>query len=195
MVNNYIRGLVFSTIRGFLVITFLFLIFRSWNFAWLDLLGAYFEKWSRFVSTTTLTWISTTWSPSMRRCWSPSWTNSDSGHTHYWPSIQSNASGNGPKWFLTPKNLGFDTKIKSVACPEVELLHHEEVHHLFREGDHVVDTHVNVVVRTKRDHFSKYAPKRSNHANFQLIKIKNKKVMTKKTLIVEKSNPLIQSRK
>ena len=126
----------------------------------------------------------------MRRCWSPSWTNSDSGHTHYWPSIQSNASGNGPKWFLAPKNLGFDTKIKSVACPEVELLHHEEVHHLFREVDHVVDTHGNVVVRTKRDHFSKYAPKRSNHANFQLIKIKNKKVMTKKPLIVENTNPL-----
>ena len=83
-----------------------------------------------------------------------------------------------------------DTKIKSVACPEVELLHHEEVHHLFREVDHVVDTYGNVVVRTKRDHFSKYAPKRSNHANFQLLKIKNKKVMTKKPLIVEKSNPL-----
>ena len=126
----------------------------------------------------------------MRRCWSPSWTNSDSEHTHYWPSIQSNASWNGPKWFLVPKNLGFDTKIKSVACPEVELLHHEEVHHLFREVDHVVDTHGNVVVRTKRDHFSKYAPKRSNHANFQLIKIKNKKVMTKKPLIVENTNPL-----
>ena len=119
----YKRGLVFSTIRGFLVTTFLFLI---WKFAWLDLLGSYFEKWSRFVRTTTLTWTSTTWTPSMR-CWSPSWTNSDSGHTHYWPSIQSNASGNGPKWFLVPKYLGFDTKIKSVACPEVELLHHEEV--------------------------------------------------------------------
>ena len=89
-----------------------------------------------------------------------------------------------------PNNLGFDSKIKSVACPEVELLHHEEVHHLFREVDHVVDTHGNVVVRTKRDHFSKYAPKRSNHANFQLIKIKNKKVMTKKPLIVENTNPL-----
>ena len=47
------------------------------------------------------------------------------------------------------------------------------------EGDHVVDIHVSVVVRTKRDHFSKYDPKRSNHANFQLLKIKNKKVMTK----------------
>ena len=114
---NQERGLDFSTIRGFLVITFLFLIFRSWKFAWLDLLGAYFEKWSRFVRTTTLTWISTTWSPSIRRCWSPSWTNSDSGHTHYWPSIQSNASGNGPKWFLAPKNLGFDNKMKSVECP------------------------------------------------------------------------------
>ena len=140
--------------------------------------------------TTTLPWVSTTWSPSLRRWWSSSWRNSDSGHTHSWPSIQSNASGNGPKWFLAPKNLGFDTKIKSVACPEVELLHHEEVHHLFREVDHVVDTHGNVVVRTKRDHFSKYDPKRSNHANFQLIKIKNKKVMTKKPLIVENTNPL-----
>ena len=126
----------------------------------------------------------------LRRWWSSSWSNSDSGHTHSWPFIQSNASENGPKWFLAPKNLGFDTKIKSVACPEVELLHHEEVHHLFREVDHVVDTHGNVVVRTKRDHFSKYAPKRSNHANFQLLKIKNKKVMTKKPLIVENTNPL-----
>ena len=56
--------------------------------------------------------------------------------------------------------------------------------------DHVVDTHVNVLVRTKRDHFSKYDPKRSNHANFQLLKIKNKKVMTKKPQIVENTNPL-----
>ena len=128
----YRRGLVFSNIWGFLVITFLFLIFRRWKFAWLDLLGSYFEKWSRFVHTTTLTWISTTWSPSKKRCCSPSWTNSDSGHTHYWPSIQSNASGNGPKWFLVPKYLGFDTKIKSVGCLEVELLHDEEVHHLFQ---------------------------------------------------------------
>ena len=49
----------------------------------------------------------------------------------------------------------FDTKMKSVACPEAELLHHEELHHLLRESDYVVDTHVSVVVRTKRDHFSK----------------------------------------
>ena len=117
------RGLVFSTIRGFLVITFLFLILMSWKFAWLDLLGAYFEKWSRFVRTTTLPWVSTTWSPSLRRWWSSSWRNSGSGHSHSWPSIQSNASGNGPKWFLAPKNIKFDTKIKSVACSEVELLH------------------------------------------------------------------------
>ena len=54
-----------------------------------------------------------------------------------------------------PKNLGFDTKIKSVACPEAELLLYEEDHHLLREGDHVVDTHVNVVVLAKLDHFSK----------------------------------------
>ena len=141
------------------------------------------------MRTTTLTWISTTWSPSIRRCWSPSWTNSDSGHTHYWPSIQSNASGNGPKWFLAPKNHGFDTKIKSVACPEVELLHHEEVHHLFREVDHVVDTHGNVVVSTKRDHFSKYGPKSSNHAKFQLFMIKNKKVMAKKPLNTREYQP------
>ena len=54
-----------------------------------------------------------------------------------------------------------------------------------------MDTHVNVVVRTKREHFSKYDPKRSNHANFQLLKIKNKKVMTKKPQIVENTNPLL----
>ena len=133
--HTIIRGLVFSNIRGFLAITFLFLIFRSWNFAWLDLLGAYFEKWSRFVRTTTLIWVSTTWSPSLRRGWSPSRSNSVSGHHTQKP--------------------GFDTKIKPVACPEAELLLHEELHHLLREGDHVVDTHVNVVVRTNRDHFSK----------------------------------------
>ena len=53
--------------------------------------------------------------------------------------------------------LEFDTKMKpvAVACPEAELLLHEEVHHLLREGDHVVNTHVNVVVHAKRDHFSK----------------------------------------
>ena len=32
----------------------------SVSFSWLDLLGAYFEKWSRFVRLTTLTWVSTT---------------------------------------------------------------------------------------------------------------------------------------
>ena len=32
--------------------------------------------------------------------------------------------------FLIPKNVGFDTKLKSVACPEVELLLHEEVYYL-----------------------------------------------------------------
>ena len=53
------------------------------------------------------------------------------------------------------QNLGFDTKIKSVACPEAELFLHEEGHHLLRVGDHVVDTHVNVVAHAKRDHFSK----------------------------------------
>ena len=31
--------------------------------------------------------------------------------------------------------------------------------------------------------------KRSKHAKFQLLKIKNKKVMAKKTLIVENTNP------
>ena len=77
-----------------------------------------------------------------------------------------------------------------VAYPGAELLNQEELHHLFGEGDYVVDTHINVVVCTKRDHFSKYDPKRSNHANFQLLKIKNKKVMTKKPLIVENTNPL-----
>ena len=62
------------------------------------------------------------------------------------------------------------------------------------EGDQLTMlwiTHVNVVVRTKRDYFSKYDPKRSNHANFQLLKIKNKKVMTKKPQIFENTNPLI----
>ena len=43
---------------------------------------------------------------------------------------------------------------ESQGWAETELLH-KGLHHLLREGDHVVDTHVNVVVRTKRDHFSK----------------------------------------
>ena len=38
---------------------------------------------------------------------------------------------------------------------KLELLYHEELHYLLREDDHVVDTHVSVVIRTKRDHFSK----------------------------------------
>ena len=53
-----------------------------------------------------------------------------------------------------------------------------------------MDTYVNGVILSKRDHFSKYDPKRSNHANFQLLKIKNKKVMNKKPLIFENTNPL-----
>ena len=50
--------------------------------------------------------------------------------------------------------MGFDTKIKSVACPEADLLHHEEARHLLRVGDSAVDTYVNVV-HIKRDHLSK----------------------------------------
>ena len=38
--------------------------------------------------------------------------------------------------------------------PEAELLH-EGLHPLLREGDHVGDTHVNVVVNAKRDHLFK----------------------------------------
>ena len=76
--GNYSGG---NYLLTFLVITFLFLIFRSWKFAWLDLLGAYFEKWSRFVRTTTLPWVSTTWSTSLKRWWTSSWcSNSTSGH-------------------------------------------------------------------------------------------------------------------
>ena len=63
---------------------------------------------------------------------------------------QAKTSENGPKWFLIPKNLGFDTKSKPVAYPGAELLLHEEVYPLLSEGDHVVDTHVNVVVHAKR---------------------------------------------
>ena len=37
------------------------------------------------------------------------------------PSGPSEASGNGPKWFPIPKNLGFK-KIRSLACIEAELL-------------------------------------------------------------------------
>ena len=68
--------------------------------------------------------------------------------------------------FLIPKNVGFDTKLKSVACPEVELLLHEEVYYLLREGDPVINTQVNIVVHKKN----------RDHAKFQ-----QKKVVAKKT--------------
>ena len=51
-----------------------------------------------------------------------------------WPSGQSEASGNGPKWFPIPKNQGLDTKIMSLACSEAELLH-GELDHLLRIFD------------------------------------------------------------
>ena len=50
------------------------------------------------------------------------------------PSGPSEASGNGPKWFAIPKNLGVAIKIKSLACSKVELLH-EELAHLLRIVD------------------------------------------------------------
>ena len=37
------------------------------------------------------------------------------------PPGQSEASGNGPKLFPIPKNLGLDTNIKSLACLEAKL--------------------------------------------------------------------------
>ena len=43
-------------------------------------------------------------------------TNSDFGH-----SGQSGVSENGPKWFPMPKNLGIDTRIKSLALPRQKL--------------------------------------------------------------------------
>ena len=144
------------------------------------------------MRTTTLPWVSSTWSTSLKRWWTSSWcSNSTSGHATDLILVSN-------PWFLGARNhFGpFPEALDSIegqewVCPESEFLH-EELHHLLREGDHVVDTHGNVVVRTKRDHFSKYAPKRSNHANFQPVKIKNKKVMTKNPLIVENTNPLIR---
>ena len=46
-----------------------------------------------------------------------------------WPSGQSGASENGPKWFPIPKNLGFK-KIRCLAYSEAELLHGELDHPL-----------------------------------------------------------------
>ena len=37
---------------------------------------------------------------------------------------------------MVQNDLEFDTKIKSVACPEAELFLHEEGYHLLRVGDH-----------------------------------------------------------
>ena len=56
-----LRGLGNCKVLGFSTITSLFFNFKGWNLAWLDLLYAYFKKWSRFVCTTTLSWVSTTW--------------------------------------------------------------------------------------------------------------------------------------
>ena len=52
---------------------------------------------------------------------------------------KSEASGNGPKWFPIHKNLGVHTKIKSLACSEVELLH-EELHRLLRPSALILTT-------------------------------------------------------
>ena len=39
-------------------------------------------------------------------------------------SSRSEAHENGPKGFPIPKNLGFDIKIKSLACSEPKLQYH-----------------------------------------------------------------------
>ena len=40
---------------------------------------------------------------------------------HFWSSGQSGNPENSPKWFLIPKNMGIDTKIKSLASPQAKL--------------------------------------------------------------------------
>ena len=39
-----------------------------------------------------------------------------------WPSDRSETPENGSKWFPIPKNMGFDTMVKSLTCSEAELL-------------------------------------------------------------------------
>ena len=56
---------------------------------------------------------------------------------------------------LVPSRRPCDGRVVVVFDMPRQLLYHEELHYLLREDDHVVDTHVSVVIRTKRDHFSK----------------------------------------
>ena len=150
-----LRGLGNCKVLGFSTITFLFFKIKGWNLAWLDLLYAYFEKWSRFVCTTTLSWVSTTWSPYLRRWWTSSWrSNSASGHATGLILV-SNHRFLGMRNHFGPFSEALDwPEGQEWVCPENEVLH-EGLHPLLREGDHVGDTHVNVVVHAKRDHFSK----------------------------------------
>ena len=77
--------------------------------------------------------------------------------------------------------MGFDTKIKPVACPEDELLLHEEVHHLRREGDHVGDTHANVVVYAKRDHFFEIKIQKIQPCQISALNLEKQKSYGRKT--------------
>ena len=60
--------------------------------------------------------------------------------------------------------------------PEAELLH-EGLHHLLREGYHVVDTHVSVVVPTKRDTFLKISVQNIQPCKISSLNIEKQKVM------------------
>ena len=61
------------------------------------------------VSCIKQSWISTPWS------------GSGPPTSHSSPSDQSEASENGPKWFLIPQNIGFAARTMSLECSEAEL--------------------------------------------------------------------------
>ena len=84
-------------------------------------------KWPKLsnvmlLSENTLTWplfgqkMAVFWPKSGHLKW-PKWP----PNGHFGHSGQSEVSENGPNEFLMPKNLGIDTKIKSLACIEPKL--------------------------------------------------------------------------
>ena len=90
----------------------LFLSFRSiWG------------SWSQLITHTQKHWVwhqnqvyqSNNFTP-----WSCSWPPSAPPPCS-WPSDQSEALVNGPKWFSIPKNHGLDTKLKCLAWTEAKL--------------------------------------------------------------------------
>ena len=95
----------------------LFLSFRSIWGSW---------KWSQLITHTQKHWVwhqnqvyqSNNFTP-----WSCSWPLTAPPHCS-WPLDTSETLECDPKWFLLPKNICFDVKIKSLVCSEPKLQNH-----------------------------------------------------------------------